>query len=682
MRPHVLELLWGGRRWPAAAAATALVLAATLLGLPGRNAGAEQQPGRVGAASNPAVRHAADHVLVKLAPGTQAARVLPNGHRPAFGRWLDVPVNAGETPIEAVRRLAATPDVEVAELDYAVGTGPIEAVPASRLGASALTPNDPFYPAQWNFPKVQAPDAWTRSTGLGVKVAVVDSGVAEAADDLACRTFSDEKNILTGATGPAAADDDFGHGTHVAGTIAECTNNGVGVAGLAFDATIMPVKVLDSQGRGLESDVAAGINWATTHGAKVINLSLGTNCTATWPTCSSSIINDAIDAAAAADVVIVASSGNSNLSFVASPANHPKVLGVGAVRFDLNRTSYSNYGSALSLTAPGGDLDVDQNGDGIPDGIVQETLGSLCGSPDPFDYCLLEGTSMAAPHVAAAAAMLRAYKPAADALDVRAALQSTALDRGAAGRDTQYGNGVLQIDKALRNVDAAMTTGGFASGVWRLSNRHADGVAAGALTTLSFGRAGDVPVVGDWDGNGTQTIGVVRGNLWYLRDSNAGGSADHTFSFGRADDQFLIGDWDGNGTWTPGVRRGNTFYLKNSFAGGAADITVAYGRASDQAYVGDWNGDGRFTPGVRRDKTFYLKDSFTGGAADTVVSFGLATDEVHLGDWDGNGTWTPGLLRGGTRWFLQNSFRGGAADITFSKQTAGTAVVGDWDGRK
>jgi serine protease len=681
MRFHVLELLWGRRRW-LIAAATALVLATTLLSLPGPNAAAAQQSGGVGAASNPAVPHASDHVLVKLSPGVQAARVLRNGHRAAFGRWLNVSVNAGETPMGAVHRLAATPGVEVAELDYVVKAGPIETVPASQVRASAFTPNDPYYSAQWNFPKVQAPNAWTRSTGLGVKVAVVDSGVAEAADDFACRTFSDEKNILTGGTGAAAANDDLGHGTHVAGTIAECTNNGIGVAGLAFDATIMPVKVLDSQGRGVDSNVAAGIDWATTHGAKVINLSLGTNCTTTWPACSSSIINDAIDAAAAADIVIVASSGNSNLSFVAFPANHPKVVGVGAVRFDLNRTSYSSYGSALSLTAPGGDLDVDQSGDGYPDGIVQETLGSFCDGPDPFDYCLLEGTSMAAPHVAAAAAMLRAYKPAADAFDVRAALQSTALDRGAAGRDSQYGNGVLQIDKALRNVDAAMTTGGFASGVWRLANRHADGVAAGALTTVSFGRSGDIPVVGDWDGNGTQTIGVVRGNLWYLRDSNAGGSADHTFSFGRAGDQFLIGDWDGNGTWTPGVRRSNIFYLKNSFTGGVADITVGYGRATDQAYVGDWNGDGRFTPGVRRGNVFYLKNSFTGGAADTVVGFGLATDEVHMGDWDGNRTWTPGLLRGGTRWFLQNSFLGGAADITFSKQTAGVPVVGDWDGKK
>ena len=104
MRPHLLELLWGRRRW-LVVAATALVLVATLLSLPGRNAGAAQQPGRVGAASNPAVRHAADHVLVKLAPGIQAARVLPNEHQPAFGRWFNISVNAGETPIEAVRRL-------------------------------------------------------------------------------------------------------------------------------------------------------------------------------------------------------------------------------------------------------------------------------------------------------------------------------------------------------------------------------------------------------------------------------------------------------------------------------------------------------------------------------------------------------------------------------------------------
>jgi len=188
---------------------------------------------------------------------------------------------------------------------------------------------------------------------------------------------------------------------------------------------------------------------------------------------------------------------------------------------------------------------------------------------------------------------------------------------------------------------AGSSTGGFAAGLWRVNNANAEQLSTSAAVFASYrwGRSGDLPVVGDWDGDGTQTVGVVRpdadrdSNHLLLRNSD-GSKLD--FWYGRYGDRVLVGDWNGDRIWTPAAVRSGVWSLRNSNSTGAADTTVRFGRAGDHGYVGDWNG---------------------------------------------NGTWTPGVLRAGTRWYLKNSFTGTSAAVGLAKQTPGTPVVGDWDNR-
>ena len=160
-----------------------------------------------------------------------------------------------------------------------------------------------------------------------------------------------------------------------------------------------------------------------------------------------------------------------------------------------------------------------------------------------------------------------------------------------------------------------------------------------------YGRPGDVILVGDWDGDGRDSIAVRRGQEYHIRNDNQGGNAQHLIRYGRATDDVLVGDWNSDGRDTLSVRRGNEYHVKNSLQGGNADTVFRYGRADDDVLVGDWNGNGRDTFGVRRGNQYHLKNSTTGGPADIVVNFGRATDEVYVGDWNGNGTDTLGLRR-------------------------------------
>jgi len=233
---------------------------------------------------------------------------------------------------------------------------------------------------------------------------------------------------------------------------------------------------------------------------------------------------------------------------------------------------------------------------------------------------------------------------------------------------------------------AGSSTGGFAAGAWRVSNVNAEQLSTSAAVFASFrwGRSGDLPVVGDWDGDGTQTIGVVRPSA--ARDSNhlllrnADGSV-LDFWYGRHGDRVLVGDWNGDGIWTPAAVRSGAWSLRNSNSTGAADATVSFGRAGDRYLAGDWDGDGDFTPGVQRAGTFWLRNSGGSGPSEVQVRFGRPSDHGYAGDWNGDGTWTQGILRAGTRWYLKDSFTGTAAAVGLAKQTPGTPVVGDWDNR-
>jgi serine protease len=283
----------------------------------------------------------------------------------------------------ALARVRGDADVEVAE-------------PLVQVQALAFTPNDPEFGKQWNLRMIHMPEAWDISHGKGVTVAVIDTGIAyENRDDfvqvpdLAGARFVEGYDFVNDTTHP---NDENGHGTHVAGTIAQRTNNGVGVAGIAFEARLMPLKVLDRSGIGNSADIADAIRWAVDHGAKVLNLSLG------GPGYSG-VMERAVAYARSKGAVVVCAAGNSGQGQVSYPAAYAGAVAVGAVGPDGQLAPYSSYGEALDIVAPGGNTRL-----GPGNGILQATIDrSDFRKPVLAEY---QGTSMATPHVAGVAALL------------------------------------------------------------------------------------------------------------------------------------------------------------------------------------------------------------------------------------------------------------------------------------
>lgn len=181
----------------------------------------------------------------------------------------------------------------------------------------------------------------------------------------------------------------------------------------------------------------------------------------------------------------------------------------------------------------------------------------------------------------------------------------------------------------------------------------------GAEFKIGYGTPDDVPVFGDWNGDGQKTPGIVRdGRYWFLRNSNSSGPADLVFQYGRVGDVPIVGDWNGDGVDGVGVVRGNTWYLNNRARPGVADISFKYGSPGDEPVVGDWNGDGRTSPGVRRGNRWLLRDTNTRGAADRDFVYGEPDDVAVVGDWNGNGADGVGVVRGQS-WKLRYSASGG-----------------------
>jgi hypothetical protein len=164
-------------------------------------------------------------------------------------------------------------------------------------------------------------------------------------------------------------------------------------------------------------------------------------------------------------------------------------------------------------------------------------------------------------------------------------------------------------------------------------------------TVYHYGRPGDFPVCGDWDGNGVDGIGVVRGNTWFLRNSASGGNANASFGYGRPDDFPIVGDWNADGHDTPGVVRGNIWLLRNFNSGGNANASFGYGRADDFPIAGDYNGDGHDTPGVVRGNTWLLRNFNSGGNANLSFGYGRADDFPISADTIDQGIDTPIVVR-------------------------------------
>jgi len=202
------------------------------------------------------------------------------------------------------------------------------------------------------------------------------------------------------------------------------------------------------------------------------------------------------------------------------------------------------------------------------------------------------------------------------------------LTSGGAQSSFAYGNGGDVPLMCDWNGDGTKTPGVYRAGVFYLSNSASPGLTADAV--VAFGNPGDTPVCGDWDGDGVDTVGVFRGGAWFLRNSNSTGPADVAFGYGNGGDIPIVGDWDGNGVDGLGVVRGGVWYLRNSPSGGPADMSFGYGDSTDIPLTGDWNGDGVDSPGVFRSGTWYIRNGVTSGGADVAFSYGEWSDTPRV----------------------------------------------------
>jgi len=239
----------------------------------------------------------------------------------------------------------------------------------------------------------------------------------------------------------------------------------------------------------------------------------------------------------------------------------------------------------------------------------------------------------------------------------------------------------LQYQEPVQQL-AKDATGVFrpSNGLLYLKNSNSTGFADIAI---NYGLPGDYPVVGDWDGNGTVTIGIYRNGSFYLRNSNTVGFADIVFPFGAPGDQPIAGDWNNDGTDTIGVYRPSNgqFFLRNSNSAGSPDVSFFLGNVGDVGIAGDWNGDGFDTTGVFRPSNgiIFLKNTNSTGFADIALNYGIPGDKPLTGDWDNDGLDTIGVYRNGT-FYLRNSNTVGFADIVFGLGNPGDMpIAGDWD---
>jgi len=415
-------------------------------------------------------------VMVGWGVGTTTAtslRAVPEGARvatilrPIHVTVYEVPAASAQQFLDTMRN---KPGVRYAELD-----GDVSGV--------EFIPNDPeFSVRQYGPQHMNATQAWDLETGdPQVILAIIDSGL-----DLSHPEFTGR--IVQGydfVNGDAVPQDDHGHGTHVAGIAAGGLNNGIGIAGLCGQCSVMPLKVLDQYNRGSWSNVAAAITYAADHGAKVINLSLGANG-------GSQTVYDAIQYAVSQGVLVIAAAGNAGSNSPFYPAAYNGVLAVAATNPDDTRWSLSNYGDYIDVAAPGV--------------TVYSAVWTADGSAQ---YGFKTGTSMASPHVAGLAGLLFSQDPGRSPAEVESLITGTARDLGDPGWDAYYGNGLADAYAALvaGTAGRAAATGTLQATTYYDTNGNGvqdvgEQTPVTAVPVTVFDAGGQVAATGVTDANG------------------------------------------------------------------------------------------------------------------------------------------------------------------------------------
>ncbi|MGM9488585.1 S8 family peptidase [Ideonella sp. YS5] len=490
----------------AAAAAAAMLLA------PAARAGSgpETEDG-ARSALEAAISGHTDRLILKYRSGTAAfahadSQAMALAHEAANRAGVQMRYlrsNAFGAHVMKLDHLLAASEARALAKAVADADGDVEYAEPDRRLHVLFTPNDTSYNLQWHYYEatggLNTPPAWDKSTGTGVVVSVIDTGYRPHADlaanivggyDFIGDTFvaNDGNGRDSSALDPGdwvaanecggthAAQNSSWHGTHVAGTIAAVTNNASGVAGVAFNAKVVPARVLGKCG-GYTSDIADAITWASggsvsgvptnANPARVINMSLGGS-----GSCDSTT-QAAINGARGRGTVVVVAAGNSNANAANfTPANCAGVVTVAAVGRTGARAYYSNYGSVVDVAAPGGDMS-----GGTANGVYS-TLNAGTTSPGADSYAYYQGTSMATPHVVGVVALMLAKNSALTPDQVESMLKSTA--RAFPGNCAQCGAGIVNASAA---VDAAAGGGGGGGNVTETEPN--DSISAAQVITLN-----------------------------------------------------------------------------------------------------------------------------------------------------------------------------------------------------
>lgn len=589
--------------------------------------------------------------------------------------WL---VNGIAASVETgqVAVLAALPGVERIVLDATVHA------PELAIGTLAAP--------EWNLAAIGAPDLWSRGiTGQGTVVANMDTGIDYDHPDLQSRWRGGTNSWFDPhSEHPLMPYDATGHGTQTMGILVGGDAGGTSI-GVAPGAQWIAVKLFNDAGTTTYSVIHQAFQWLldpdgnpeTDDAPDVVNHSWGLidpthSCVTEFRTDVQVLKN--------AGIALSFSAGNDGpaASTGVSPANYPESFSVGAV----DSTNTVAFSSSRGPSACYGDFFPRV----VAPGVNVRTADLFLGIPEA--YVSVSGTSFAAPHAAGAFALLRSAVPGIGVQRMEHALMRSAVDLGAGGADNEHGSGLVYISDAHRLL-LRYDPGVFRNGRWFRDWNENLLWDAGTDRVTIFGGGADVPLAGDWDGDGVSEIGVFSGEgLWRL-DTNGDGTwdpgVDAEFTYGMAGDVPVSGDWNGDGRTDVGVFRGSGMWLLDTNGNhvlDAGDAAFTFGLAGDVPVTGDWVGDGTTRVGVFRNGFWYLDSNGNGAwnkGVDVSFRFGIAGDIPVTGDWTGGRTGAKaGVYRGNGYWYLDTDGNGswnGGVDATFKFGIAGDRpVVGVW----
>ena len=573
-------------------------------------------------------------------------------------------------------------------------------------------PNDTRYTNQWHLNNtgqgggqvgadVDAQLAWDITLGSNtISVAVADTGIDTLHEDMnvtidGVAKIHSPRDVVHADNDPLPGSNDANttHGSSAAGVAIAGGNNTIGVTGIAPKCRLVPIQLYAESTFTPNATEADAFTWAADH-ADIMSNSWG-------PDNPGTALPDATRAAmdycttngrGGKGTVVFFAAGNSNFNIdVNNNDSYSAYDGVVAVAASTNngvKSSYSSFGPSISVTAPS---------DGGTRSITTTTYNTTHNGYTNF----FGGTSSACPLAAGVAALVLSVNPNLTWQQVKSVLEQSAdkIDVGssfgqydALGHSIYYGYGRVNAHRAVQLARAGGpdTPGLYAGGNYFLRNSNSNGPAE-LVFGFGSGAPGLAPIAGDWDDNGTSTIGFYdpATATFFLRNSNTPGPADLFFSFGPAGAIPIVGDWDGDGSTTVGIYLPATgsFFLKNTNAPGGADLVFNFGPTASTLLpiAGDWNGDGIDSIGLYSPTTgaFFLKNANAPGAADFVFTYGAGGMSAVAGDWDNDGSDSIALYATTTgAFFARNANSAGAADWVFTFGAGGaTPLAGNWDGQ-